>query len=121
MTSLGCGTSFSQSERVVCSLMGGDSLALGRLLGGDLLRLLAAHHQVVAPGNRARLRGTLGCPEGDLSVQSGHSQLLAVGSVGHGQSCESNQFSVTLTERQGTVRIPPQCKHNTKRKKRSKS
>lgn len=89
----------------------GDSLSLGQLLGGDLLCLLAAHHQVVASGNRAYLRGIVGFPEGDLSVQSSHSQLLAIGSIGHGQSWESNQFSFILTERQATVYIPPQCEH----------
>ena len=78
--------------------MGGDSLALGRLLGSDLLRLLAAHHQVVTPGDGARLRGVLGYPEGDLPVQSGHSQLLSVGSVGDGQTWGPDQITLMLLE-----------------------
>ena len=89
-------TSCGQSERAAGPLVGGDSLALGRLLGGDLLRLLAAHHQVVAACDGARLCGVLGHPEGDLPVQRGHGQLLSVGPVADGQTWGPDQFTLTL-------------------------
>lgn len=61
------------------------SLSLSRLLGCDFICLFAARLQVVASDHGAGLCGRVGVPERDLPVQSGHSQLLTVGTVRHRQ------------------------------------
>lgn len=64
----------------------GHSLALGGLLGCDLVSLLPAHLKVMAAHDGARLRGRLWVPERDFTVQCGHRQLLAVWPVGDSQA-----------------------------------
>lgn len=73
------------------------SLALGGLLGCDLVHLLASRLQVVAPNDGAGLSGSLGVPEGDLPIQRGHGQLLTVWPIRH---CQAWRTAAPQTQQQ---------------------
>ena len=63
-----------------------NSLALGRLFGGDLVGVLASDLKVMASCDGSHLRRCLSVPERDLAIQCCHGELQAIRSVGHRQA-----------------------------------